>query len=76
MKQLRVGIENETWENLQPLLTHHGELSFMLRQAINKFIDERTRLMKELKSISSEGTEDANQSRGRRSTKSNADLRR
>jgi len=38
VKVLRVGITESEWEQLKPLLTHHGELSFMLRNAIKDFI--------------------------------------
>jgi hypothetical protein len=38
VKVLRVGITEEEWTQLRPLLTHHGELSFILRKAIREFI--------------------------------------
>ena len=38
VKVLRVGITEEEWHQLRPLLTHHGELSFILRNAIKDFI--------------------------------------
>ena len=37
-KVLRVGITDQEWEDLQPLLTHHGQLSFILREALKDFI--------------------------------------
>lgn len=40
-KVLRVGITDEEWLELQPLLTHYGELSFILRQAIKAYIKSK-----------------------------------
>jgi hypothetical protein len=53
VKVLRVGITEEEWHQLQPLLTHHGELSFILRKAIRDF-------------ISTGGGKDARSGRGQR----------
>ena len=38
VKVIRVGITEEEWEQLKPLLTHHGHLSFILRNALKDFI--------------------------------------
>lgn len=40
-KVIRVGITDDEWRMLEPLLTHHGHLSFILRQAIKQFIREK-----------------------------------
>lgn len=37
-KVLRVGITYDEWDELESLLTHHGELSFILRKAIREYI--------------------------------------
>jgi len=39
-KVIRVGITDEDWNELEPFLTHHGQLSYILRQAIHRYIKE------------------------------------
>ena len=39
-KEIKVHIPLYLWEELHPLLTHHGHLSFIVRQAIQKFVLE------------------------------------
>jgi len=38
IKVLRVAISEEEWKELKPLLTHHGHLSHIVRQAVRSFI--------------------------------------
>lgn len=38
MKVLRVGITDTEWDELKNYITHHGQLSFVLREAIRMFI--------------------------------------
>jgi len=40
-KVLRVGITDEEWEELKPLLTRYGELSFIMRRAIRAYIKDK-----------------------------------
>lgn len=40
-KILRVEITDKEWEELQPLLTHYGEMSFILRKGIKAYIKEK-----------------------------------
>lgn len=41
MKPLRINIDDRTYERLYKCLTHHGELSYILRETINAFIAKR-----------------------------------
>ena len=50
-KILRVEITDSEWRDLQPLLTHYGEMSFILRKAIKAFIKEK----KEIGNVRGEG---------------------
>ena len=38
MKVLRVGITDDEWNELKKCITHHGHISYVLRQAIKDFI--------------------------------------
>jgi len=40
-KILRVEITDDEWNNLKPLLTHYGDLSYILRKGIKAFIKEK-----------------------------------
>ncbi len=41
MRALRVRIEDEEYEELRQCISHHGEISFILRRAVKEFIKEK-----------------------------------
>lgn len=41
MRALRVRISDAKYEQLQQSISHHGEISFILRRAVDEFIREK-----------------------------------
>ena len=38
MKPLRIVLEEDDWARLEPFITHHGDISYMVRMALKYYI--------------------------------------
>jgi hypothetical protein len=49
MKALRVLVTEEEYVKLKQHVSHHGEISFILRKAVNEFLKQRLETAKDVK---------------------------
>ena len=72
-RTLRTSVTEQEYQDLQICITHFGQISYILRQAVKKFISENKPTMQEVKQIITEGDHHgASSSKGRGTTKTKA----